>query len=443
MSEREFVVINEEAARTAQNMMSFNEYQLGSRTKEYQEDVNEVYDLAEEVVARRGEEYRERAWRLATRYAKNLGKYFNEEARIGCMCPSVMISGAGNFPVKKKEKQVKAWDKNHEFYNYCQSIRGKLNNLLYSKEVIKSDDENAIEALEEKIDSLREVQENMKEINKYYRKHHTLEGCDLLTEKQLQKLQGSMDQFGYDRSPYPSWALQNNLANIKRCQQRVDELKKTKEKGTSEADYGDFKVIENTELMRIQIVFDGKRSKQLGKEIRDSRKRYEDLRVHGGSDPFWSDGANMNLCRNHVMYFRKQVETELDPENYPEEYFLEIPAEVSVHYMADPDGIRSRSTAALEVLKENQDFQYLRSKLSGDLDKETSQCMNPVRYVLGMEDAIRRDDLVVMRRCQDPEYYVKYLRESRKKLDKILGSPILEPKLREGQLTIWDFIGGQ
>ena len=44
MSEREFVVINEEAARTAQNMMSFNEYQLGSRTKEYQEDVNEVYD---------------------------------------------------------------------------------------------------------------------------------------------------------------------------------------------------------------------------------------------------------------------------------------------------------------------------------------------------------------------------------------------------------------
>lgn len=29
MSEREFVVINEEAARTAQNMMSFNEYQPG------------------------------------------------------------------------------------------------------------------------------------------------------------------------------------------------------------------------------------------------------------------------------------------------------------------------------------------------------------------------------------------------------------------------------
>ena len=38
----------------------------------------------------------------------------------------------------------------------------------------------------------------------------------------------------------------------------MEELKTTKEKGSSEADYGEFKVIENTDLMRIQIVFDGK-----------------------------------------------------------------------------------------------------------------------------------------------------------------------------------------
>lgn len=186
-----------------------------------------------------------------------------------------------------------------------------------------------------------------------------------------------------------------------------------------------------------------KRSKQLGKEIRDNLERYEYLRTHGGSDPFWSDGVNMNLCRKHVIYLRSRVETDLDPEYYPDEYGLEIPEEVDNNYMADPDGIRSRTKAALEVLKENQDFQYLRNKLSGDLDKESDQCMNSVRYVLGLEDAIRRDDLVVMRRCQDPEFYVNYLRNSRKKLEVILGSEYLEPKIREGQLTIWDFIGGQ
>ena len=56
-----------------------------------------------------------------------------------------------------------------------------------------------------------------------------------------------------------------------------------------------------------------KRSKQLGKEIRDNLERYEYLRAHGGSDPFWSDGVNMNLCRNHAIYLRSRVETDLDP----------------------------------------------------------------------------------------------------------------------------------
>ena len=41
----------------------------------------------------------------------------------------------------------------------------------------------------EKFEGLREAQENMKEINKYYRKNHTLDGCILLTETQLKKLQ--------------------------------------------------------------------------------------------------------------------------------------------------------------------------------------------------------------------------------------------------------------
>lgn len=260
MSEREYVKINEDAARTAQHMMSFDDYREGSRTREYREDVNEVYDLAEKVVARRGEKYRERAWRLANRYARNMGKYFNEDARIGCICPSVLISGAGNFPVKKKERQVKAWEKNQEYYKYCQSIKEKLRNLLYGKEIIKSDDENAIEALEEKIASLEENHQLMKDVNAYWRKNGTMTGCDFLTEKQIKGINDAMacETWRCGTAPYAGYHLTNNLANIKRLKQRVDELRTTKENGSSEADYGEFKVIENTDLMRIQIVFDGK-----------------------------------------------------------------------------------------------------------------------------------------------------------------------------------------
>ena len=187
-----------------------------------------------------------------------------------------------------------------------------------------------------------------------------------------------------------------------------------------------------------------KRSKQLGKEIRDNLERYEYLRAHGGSDPFWSDGVNMNLCRNHVIYLKKRVETELSPEYYPEEYTAAIPEEMPDYYMARPDQIREEARKTVEILKGNSDFQYLQKMNSEDLVKEAIQCMNQVHWILGAEDAIRRDDLVVMRRNRDPDYYVGYLRKCREKLDEILGMEISEPAVfPEGQLSIWDFIGGQ
>ncbi len=185
-----------------------------------------------------------------------------------------------------------------------------------------------------------------------------------------------------------------------------------------------------------------KLSKELGAKIRNERNEYEKLRVHGGQDPFWSDGVNMNLCRNHVIYLRKRIENELDPGDYPEEYFSELPDEMDVNYMANPNGIRKKATVVLKTLKENADFVYLSGKYSGDPNKETRQCMNVVRYILGLEESVRNDDLIEMRRCQSLEYYVKYLRDSRKKLDEILDLEVLEPKLHEGQLTIWDYIGG-
>lgn len=50
MRVREYVTINEETAKMAKSLMSFDEYQMGSRTAEYRNDVDEVYDLAEEVI---------------------------------------------------------------------------------------------------------------------------------------------------------------------------------------------------------------------------------------------------------------------------------------------------------------------------------------------------------------------------------------------------------
>lgn len=240
-------------------MMSMRDYTEGSTTAGYRSAVDKAYDLADKVAKKKPEEA-ERAYRLAERYSKKMAEYYNKESSIGMMCPSVMISGAGNFPVKKKERQVAAWQKNHEFYQYVQGILEKIENILYGREIIKSDDERAVEKLEEKLEDLKETQERMKAANKAIRMKDTEAGDDALREmgyseeaiKQLRE----PDYCG--RLGYPGYLLTNNNANIHRVEERLNRLKEVKEKGSSEQEFGTFKVVENTEAMRYQIIFDGK-----------------------------------------------------------------------------------------------------------------------------------------------------------------------------------------
>lgn len=259
MSERKYFPINESSARTAHNMMSMSDYSEGSTTAGYRSAVDKAYDIADKVAEKKPEEA-ERAYRLAERYSKKMAEYYNKESGIGMMCPSVMISGAGNFPVRKKERQIAAWQRNHEFYDYVQGILGKIENILYGREIIKSDDERAVEKLEEKLEDLKGTQERMKAANKAIRMKDTEAGDDALREmgyseeaiKQLRE----PDFCG--RIGYPSYQLTNNNANIHRVEERLNRLKSVKEKGGSEQEYETFKVVENTEAMRYQIIFDGK-----------------------------------------------------------------------------------------------------------------------------------------------------------------------------------------
>lgn len=259
MSERKYFPINEGNARTAHNMMSMRDYANGSTTAGYRREVDKAYDIADKVAEKKPEEAG-RAYRLAERYSKKMAEYYNKESSIGMMCPSVMISGAGNFPVKKKERQVAAWERNHEFYQYVQGIFAKIENILYGREIIKSDDERAIEKLEEKLEDLKSTQEQMKVANKAIRLKDTEAGDDQLremgySEESIKKLR-EPDYCG--RVGYPSFQLQNNNANIHRVEERLKSLKVAKERGSSEQEYKTFKVVENTEAMRYQIIFDGK-----------------------------------------------------------------------------------------------------------------------------------------------------------------------------------------
>ena len=105
MYERIYYPINETSARIAHEMMSMRDYEDGSRTAEYRQYADKAYDLAERIEKAKPRQA-DRAWKIATAYARRMATYFDTDSRIGMMCPSVMISGASNFPVKKKERQV-------------------------------------------------------------------------------------------------------------------------------------------------------------------------------------------------------------------------------------------------------------------------------------------------------------------------------------------------
>ena len=85
------------------------------------------------------------------------------------------------------------------------------------------------------------------------------------------------------------------------------------------------------------------------KNIRCSIDRWEHINIYGCNDPFWSDGCNMNLCRNHIIYAKTKIRElcETEGTDYPEEYYLPTPPEVSNWYMADLKMLPDRTERVL------------------------------------------------------------------------------------------------
>ena len=67
------------------------------------------------------------------------------------------------------------------------------------------------------------------------------------------------------------------------------------------------------------------------------REHWKRINEKGCNDPFWPDGCNLNLTRNHILYYRRKIEElcQVTGTVLPEEYFLPVPPEVDNHYMAN------------------------------------------------------------------------------------------------------------
>ena len=215
--------ISEVAAKRAKDMNSFSDYKPGSATSAYRQMVDKAYAIAERQKARVDPMYHDKIDALVDRYAKKLAANLNESHVIDGRVPPILIAGGGNFPVRKKEKQNAARDRNMGEYMEIEKLLDKIKSVGTGG--ISADDDLAVEKLTKKLEGMESQQATMKVVNAYYRKHKTLEGCPELTAEQVEKLKASMSQdWRKDPVPFPSYLLTNNNANIRRVRQRIEEL---------------------------------------------------------------------------------------------------------------------------------------------------------------------------------------------------------------------------
>lgn len=295
--------INEDAAKRAKDANSYFDYVPGSATTSYRVMVDEAAVIAARQKDKVDPMYHDKIDGLLDRYARELAEVINKGNEIDARVPSILIAGGSNFNVRAKEKQNAARDSNEARYAQVQGLLSKIKSVGTGG--IMSDDKNAVEKLSAKLAALEAMQDKMKAVNAYYRKHKTLVGCPELTDEARLRLESGMSGSVHD-APYPGWALSNNSANIRRIKDRLAGLEKEAQRAAENADAapveGDgYKLVENAELGRIQFIFDGKPDENTRALLKANGFKWAP-----------SQGAWQRMLNDHGRYAAQKVRDELD-----------------------------------------------------------------------------------------------------------------------------------
>lgn len=260
-SERTYYPINEDMARLSRQMNSFTDYEKGSATEEYKQHCDKAYSILDKIKSEKPEQA-ECAKKKVNYYCRKLAEYYNDYYRNEASCPSILISGAGNFPTRKKERQNSRRETLRKTWDYLENYLKKIEDILYNEQPVKLSDSDAIEKLTTKIQQLEKEHKMHMACNAYCKKNGTLKGfssLEELEEKEVAYIENSLK-----KSPaFMPFITYNETANIRRYKKQLEKLVKEKETGTTEQAEVDnennklFTIVENKEIMCLQILFDG------------------------------------------------------------------------------------------------------------------------------------------------------------------------------------------
>ena len=145
------------------------------------------------------------------------------------------------------EKSFKEQEKADYYRNKAEAAQNNT--------AIFSDDPDAIQKLKDKIASLEQSQSEMKRINKEFRQNKgDITKVDF-DQKLLREIKSNVQS--WHKVPFPTYALSNNNANIRRLKQRLTRLERMSSDTPTEIEKNGVKIVENVRENRCQIFFPG------------------------------------------------------------------------------------------------------------------------------------------------------------------------------------------
>lgn len=154
-------------------------------------------------------------------------------------------------------------------------------------------------------------------------------------------------------------------------------------------------------------------------ELEKEYARWDEVFTKGGSDPFWSDGANLALVRSHILYYKAQLaKQENSLFGLPDVYYRETPPEVDPNYMARPDEIRENARKAMEIIDADENLKYIRKHWSefSEQQLERWSIAAILCYPESLHRAITDDNLIEMRRYEHLDTYLESFESAAQKM---------------------------
>ena len=304
--------INEDLARRAKEMNSFSDYVPGSATQSYRAEVDEAAALAERQKQRVDPIHHDKIDSLLDAFARKLADNINRRNEIATRVPSILVAGGSNFPVRKKEKQNRADDAAMEEYRQIRGLLDKIRGTGMGG--ISADDPAAVDKLKAKLRGLEALQDKMKAVNAYYRKHRTLEGCSQLSAEEIETLKAGMARsWRSEPKPYEGYLLTNNSAVIRQTKKRIEELSHKAETEYEGWAFEGGEVKMNREANRLQVFFDEKPDRDTCSAMR-----------HSGFKWAPSVGAWQRQLNDNAIYAAKNLDF-LQPAEQPQAEPVPVP----------------------------------------------------------------------------------------------------------------------